>query len=128
MTHFHDLCHGNYGLMYIEEILELRKLHFWALKSQFDVKKAHFRGLFVKICNISLFDFCSSPITHFHDLCHLNCSLRYIEEILELRKLHFVGLKLHVDIDKAHFKGLLAKIGYMSPILASTTHLYDPFS
>ena len=61
-------------------------------------------------------------MTHFHDFCHGNCGLRYIGEILELRKLDFGGLKLHFDIDKAHFRGLLAKIGYVRPILASTTH------
>ena len=49
MVHFHIICHENCSLKYVGGILELRKLDFRGLKGQFDVKKANFRGLIVKI-------------------------------------------------------------------------------
>ena len=45
MNHFHELYHGNCTLRYIGGVLELRNINFRSLKGQFDVKKAHFRGL-----------------------------------------------------------------------------------
>ena len=41
------------GIMpwYVGGVLVLRKLNFWGLKGQFDVKKANLRGLIVTIGN-----------------------------------------------------------------------------
>ena len=49
-------------------------------------------------------------MTHFHDLYHGNCALRYVGEILELKKLDFGGLNRQFDVKKANFRGLLSKI------------------
>ena len=49
MAHFHGIYHGNCTLKYVGGVLELIKLDFRDLKGQFDVKKANFRGLIVKI-------------------------------------------------------------------------------
>ena len=49
MVHFHVIYHGNYALKYVGGVLEVRKLDFRDFKGQFDVKKANFRGLIVKI-------------------------------------------------------------------------------
>ena len=37
------------------------------------------------------------------------------------QKIDFRGLKGHVDVKMANFKGLIAKIGHCSPILATST-------
>ena len=63
-------------------------------------------------------------MTHFHGLCHRSCDLKYIAGVLELRKLDFMGLKCEFDVKKAHFRELIAKIGYLRPILTSRTHLW----
>ena len=49
MAHFHELCHGNCCLWYIEGIVELRKLDFRSLNDQFGVKMASFTGLLSEI-------------------------------------------------------------------------------
>ena len=67
-------------------------------------------------------------MTHFHGLCHENCALRYVGGILELRKLDFRGLKGQFDVKKANFRGLIAKIGHLRPILASRTYLWPIFT
>ena len=36
------LCHGKCGQRQIESILDIRKIYFWALESQFGVQKANF--------------------------------------------------------------------------------------
>ena len=41
--------------MYVEGVLELRKLGFRGLKGQFDAKKANFRGLIAKIDHLRPF-------------------------------------------------------------------------
>jgi hypothetical protein len=66
-------------------------------------------------------------MAHFHGLCHRNCAQRYVGGILELRKLDFRGLKGQFDVKKANFRGLIAKIGHLRPILASRTHLWPIF-
>ena len=48
-VYFHGVCHRNCALKYVGGILELRKLLFGGQKGQFDVKKASFRGLILKI-------------------------------------------------------------------------------
>ena len=49
MGHFYGICHENCSLRYVGGILELMKLEIRGLNSQFDVKKANFRGLIAKI-------------------------------------------------------------------------------
>ena len=49
MAHFYGICHGNCALSYVGGFLVLTKFIFGGLKSQFDVKKAKFRGLIYKI-------------------------------------------------------------------------------
>ena len=49
MTHFPGICHGNCALRYVGGVLEFRKLDFWGLIGQNDVKMANFRGLIAKI-------------------------------------------------------------------------------
>ena len=66
-------------------------------------------------------------MAHFHGLCHRNCTQRYVGGILELRKLDFRGLKGQFDVKKANFRGLIAKIGHLRPILVSRTHLWPIF-
>ena len=66
-------------------------------------------------------------MAHFHGLCHRNCAQRYVGGILELRKLGFRGLKGQFDVKKANFRGLIAEIGHLRPILASRTHLWPIF-
>ena len=53
MAHFHGLCHGNCALRYVGGDVGVKKLVFWGLKGQFDVKMARFRGLTVKIGYLS---------------------------------------------------------------------------
>ena len=66
-------------------------------------------------------------MAHFNGLCHGNCALRHVEESLEIRKLDFRGLKGQFDVKKDNFRGLIAKIGHLRPILASRTHLWPIF-
>ena len=47
----------------------------------------------------------------------------YEKGFLEFRNLDFMDLKGQYDLKKANFRGLIAKIGYLSPILGSRTHL-----
>ena len=49
MAYFLGIFHGNCDLRNVGGVLEFRKLDFWGLKGQFDVKKANFRGLIAKI-------------------------------------------------------------------------------
>ena len=51
MTHFHGICYGNCALKYVTGVLVLRKINFGGLKGQFNVKKANFTGLIIKIGN-----------------------------------------------------------------------------
>ena len=62
-------------------------------------------------------------MAHFNEICHGNWALKYVGAILELRKLHFRGLKGQFDVKKANFRGLMAKIGYYWHIMATRTHL-----
>ena len=57
----------------------------------------------------------------------MNFALRYVEGIVELRKINFRGLKDQFYVKKANFRGLMAKIGHCKPILASRTHLWPIF-
>ena len=66
-------------------------------------------------------------MAHFHGFCHGNCFLRYIGGVIELRKLNFRGLKGQLDVKKANFTALIAKIGPFRPILAYRTHLWPIF-
>ena len=61
----------------------------------------------------------------FHGICHRKFDLRYIGGVLEPRKLDFSGLKGQFEIKKVNlgdFRGLLAKISYLRPILVSRNH------
>ena len=62
-------------------------------------------------------------MTHFDDLCHGNYALKYIGRVLELKKLDFGGLKSLFEVKNAIFGVLIAKIGYVWPILTSRSHL-----
>ena len=66
-------------------------------------------------------------MAYFHGMCHGNCALRYVGGILELRKLDFRGLKGQFDVKKANFRGLIAKISHLRPILATRTQLWPIF-
>ena len=66
-------------------------------------------------------------MSHFHELCHGNCALRYVGWDLGVKKLDFWGLKGQFEIKRARFRGLIAKIGYLSPILATRTPLWPVF-
>ena len=57
----------------------------------------------------------------------LNCASKHIREILKLRKLNFRGLNGQFDVKKDTFRGLIAKIDYLRPILASRTHVRSLF-
>ena len=48
----------------------------------------------------------------------------HIGWILELRNLDFRGLKGQFDVKKANFRGLIAKIAHLRPILATRTQLW----
>ena len=66
-------------------------------------------------------------MAHFNGLCHMNCDLKHIGGILELRKLDFRRLKGQFDVKKANLRTLKAKNGYLWPILAYRTHLGSIF-
>ena len=66
-------------------------------------------------------------MTHFHELCHGNCVLRYVGGILVVIKLDFRGLKGQFDVKYSNFWGLVAKIGYLRPTLTFRTHLWHIF-
>ena len=66
-------------------------------------------------------------MTHFHELCHRNCVLRYVRAILKLIKLNFRGLKGQFDVKKVNLRGLIANIGHLRPILAIRMHLCPIF-
>ena len=68
-----------------------------------------------------------SKKVNFHESCHGNCVLSHIGEILELRKLNFMGLKGQFDVKKANFRGVIGKIGYYRPISTFRTHLWPLF-
>ena len=66
-------------------------------------------------------------MTHFLGICHGNCALRYAGGVLEVKKLHFRGLKGQFDAKKANFGGPIAKFRHCRPILAFRTHLWPIF-
>ena len=66
-------------------------------------------------------------MAYFHGLCHEYCALRYIGRVLELIKLGFRGLKGQFDVKKTNFRGPIAKIGHLRPILGSRTHIWPIF-
>ena len=71
-----------------------KKLDFSGFNGHFDVNKVNFKGLYRYLeptCGI------------FHGLCHGNCVLRHVLEILQLKKLCFRGLKGQFDVKKGHF-------------------------
>ena len=51
----------------------------------------------------------------------MNCAPRDVGGVLEFQKLDFRGLKGQFDVEKANFRGLIAKIRH-GPILASRHH------
>ena len=125
MFRFHGICHKNCALKYVGWILMPRKLHFRVQKDQFGVKKASFRGLIPKIGHYwPIFGYKNPPMTHFHGICHGNCNLRYVGGVLVLRKLYFGGLKGHIGVKRANFRGLIAKIGHYRPILTTRAHFH----
>ena len=64
---------------------------------------------------------------HFHGICHEEFDLRYVGGLLKFRKLDFGSLRGQFDVKKANFRGLIAKIGHYSPILASKTNFRPIF-
>ena len=66
-------------------------------------------------------------MAHFLGICHRNCAPRYVGGVLEFQKLDFRGLKGQIDVEKANFRRLIAKIGHLRPILASRTYLWPIF-
>ena len=66
-------------------------------------------------------------MVHFHGICHENCVLRYVEEVLEFRKSDFMGLKGQFDVKTTNFRGVIVKICHYRPILATRTHLRPIF-
>ena len=66
-------------------------------------------------------------MAHFHGICHGKFALRYVGGVPEVKKLDFRGLKGQFDVKMANFRGLIAKIGYYRPILASRTNLWTIF-
>ena len=66
-------------------------------------------------------------MANFHELCHENCVLKYVERVLQHRKLDIRALKGQFDVKKAIFRGLIPKIGYLRPILTSRTQLWPIF-
>ena len=61
-------------------------------------------------------------MAHFHGICHRNCDLRYVGGVLEFRKLDFRGLKGQFGVKMANFRGLIANIDRLRPILTSRLH------
>ena len=47
-------------------------------------------------------------MTNFHGIFHGNCALRYVGEVLKVKKLEFRGLKGQLDVKNANFRGLIA--------------------
>ena len=66
-------------------------------------------------------------MAHFCVFCSNNCALSYVENVLELRKLDFRGLKGQLDVKKTNFSGVIAKTGHLRPILASRINLWPIF-
>ena len=63
-------------------------------------------------------------MANFHESCHENCVLRYVERILQHRKLDLRGLKGQFDVKEVNFRGLIPKISYLRHILTSRTHTW----
>ena len=124
MAHF--MCYALENVpWYVGVVLELRKLDFRGVKGQINVKKSDFTVLIAKI------DYLRPILTStahlwpiFMLLCHGNYALRYVGVVLELRKFDFRGFKGQINVKKADFRVLIAKIRYLRPILASTTHIW----
>ena len=55
------------------------------------------------------------------------CLLGILGGILELRKLNFRGLKGLFDVKKANLRRVIAKNGYLRPIITSRTHVRSIF-
>ena len=62
-------------------------------------------------------------MTLFHESCHGNCALRYFGGIVKLSKLGFRCPNGQFEVKKE----LIAKIGYMRPILGSRAYLWPIF-
>ena len=54
-------------------------------------------------------------MTHFHGIFYGNCALRYVGWVIEVTKLDFRGLIGKFDVKMGNFRGLIAKIGHLSP-------------
>ena len=81
----------------------------------------------VKIDLLGDFYLKNSYMTSFHGLGHGNRVLRYVGGFPELRELDFRGLKGQFNVKKANIRGLIAKIGYLRPILTSRIYLQPIF-
>ena len=55
------------------------------------------------------------------------CAQRYVGDVAGVKKLDFWGLIGQFNVKTANFRGLIAKIGYYRPILASRTNLWTIF-
>ena len=66
-------------------------------------------------------------MAYFLGICHRNCDRRYVGEVLEFRKLDFRGLIGQFDVKMANFRGLIAEIDHLRPILTSRIHQWPIF-
>ena len=61
-------------------------------------------------------------MARFPGIRHGNCDPRYVGEVPEFRKLDFRGVIGQFDDKMANFRGLIAKIDRLRPILTSRLH------
>ena len=66
-------------------------------------------------------------MVRFHGICHKKCALKYVGGIVELKKLHFRGLKGQIDVKNAKFRGLIARITIIG-LFRLIEPIYGPFS
>ena len=61
-------------------------------------------------------------MAHFHEICHRKFDISYVGGFLELRKFNFRVSKVN-SMAKRQFRGPIAEIGDLKPILASRPHV-----
>ena len=66
-------------------------------------------------------------MTLFHESCHGNCALQYFGGIVKLNKLGFRCANGQFEVKSPILGELIAKIGYLRPILASRAYLWPIF-
>ena len=66
-------------------------------------------------------------MTLFHESCHGNCALQYFGGVVKLNKLGFRGPNGQLKSKRPILEELIAKIGYLRPILASRAYVWPIF-